>query len=201
MVKDTVVNWLSNTFSKASDLVEDRAYGVAADMANFGNATKAAAIATTGDLLWKVERPIRVVVKGTTLSTQAILANAGIGLVIGAVWPPAVPIGIGCALLQLLLVPDETVKAVDEARAEALAKLPQQVSTRTKWVQIILDVKAGKADGVVLRGPYKGAVLSKLDEVDLKTVAEMADEKTKEALESIMLARLSGTKIKSLTTR
>jgi citrate lyase gamma subunit len=47
----------------------------------------------------------------------------------------------------------------------------------------------------------RGAVLSQLDEVDLKTVAAMADDKTKEALESILFARLSGTKIRSLTTR
>lgn len=201
MVKESLSNWLSSTLSKASGKIEDHAYGVAADVANFGNATKAAAKATADGVLWKIERPIRIMVKGTTLSTQAILANAGVGLIIGAVWPPAVPIGIGCALLQLLLVPDETVHAVDDERKKAVAGLPQLVSTRTKWIEVVLDVKAGKADGVVLRGPYKGSVLSQLEAPGLDAVAAMADEKTKEALESIIIGRRRGTKIDSLTTR
>lgn len=134
-------------------------------------------------------------------STTAILG----GIILTIVFPPAAPLALGLAALE---APDLYAKELarqqglatkeqsrrrserQEQAAAALSRIKGQGSVlrmETPCLLVTIDVAAGKADGTILAGRFKGAALSSLSRPEIDLLKKHApEEETRRVLESWM---------------
>ncbi len=142
----------------------------------------------------------RINALGEALSGASVSALVG-GLVTAIVFPPAVPVAMGLALLEgtsrygrALENADQTARnrqserQQDRSRSQAarFARLkgsPSIVRMETPHIHVIMNVQTGQSKGIVLTGRFAGQDIADLDTKTLQLLAETApDLETKEIL-------------------
>jgi hypothetical protein len=154
------------------------------------------------DLAYHLTRPIEEQRRNVMAIAGEVLTQAGTISIVSAVFPPAVPLMTGLALIEALprakLLVQQNKREMDQERQEQLtarraalsADLARwetgQVSIETPLIAAVVDIENGNADGVVLSGQFSGRSISSLSREECGLLEDLADEASASLLETLV---------------